>query len=325
MKILNLSFGDAAGAGYSLSHALNKIPDIQSINLRSSNNYIDYPTIAEMRFYKEDQARKIVEDSDAVIFHTAVQPFLTGMKLDRDRLKAQKKLVYFHGSEARNYGSQIIAQADEFFGEGGYEVVVSTPDLLTIMPQATWMPVARSFKEIKEKYSLCNQDQKALDSFGGAQPKLILAHAPTSHSMKGSEVFFKTITELVQRYKNAEFLAIQNMTWDAALRNIGRTSIFYDQARLGAYGCAAVEASIFSEAIFVYLKPEVIDIMEKESGMHNPFIQWKDDAELLDRSLTLCEKPELIAEFGKGTHDYCKKMHDDVPVAKRLLKVVEAM
>jgi hypothetical protein len=126
-----------AGAGYCLSHALNKIDDIESINLRASNNNFDYPTIAEMRFYKEPEARKIVEASDVLIFHTAVLPYLTAMHLQKDRLAKQKKLLYFHGSEARNYGTQIVAQVDELFGAGGYELLVSTPDLLREFPQAT--------------------------------------------------------------------------------------------------------------------------------------------------------------------------------------------
>lgn len=325
MKILNLSFGDAAGSGYTLSHALNKVPGIQSVNLRSSNNYIDYPTIAEMRYYRETECRKMVEAADVIVFHTAVFPFLTGLKLEKDRLSKQKKLLYFHGSDARNYGNQIIAQANELFGSEGYKILVSTPDLLKLVPQATWMPVARGFKEIHSKYGLNNQDTRALRAFGGAQQKLVFAHAPTSQERKGSELFFRIITELIQHYKSAEFLPIQNMTWDAAMRAIARADIFYDQHILGAYGLAAVEASIFKETIFVRLNADVIECMEKESGLKNPFIQWANDDELRERSVTLCEKPSLIRHFGEKTHEYCLKMHDDLSVTRRFLKTVEAM
>jgi hypothetical protein len=325
MKILNLSFMDAAGAGYALSHALNKLPYIQSINLRSSNNYIDYPSIAEMRYYRETECRKIVEAADVIIFHTAVLPFLTGLKIDKEKLAFQKKLLYFHGSDARNYGAQIIAQADEMFGKDGYRILVSTPDLLRLIPRATWMPVARGFKDLHAKFALCNQDERALKSFGGAQEKLVFAHAPTSQERKGSELFFKIITELIEHYKNAEFLPIQNMSWDAALRSIAHADIFYDQHVLGAYGLAAVEASIFNEAIFVRLDPDVIEVMEKESGLKNPFIQWANEEELRERSITLCEKPSLIGKFGERAHAYCLKMHDEMPVVSRLVKVIEAM
>lgn len=314
-----------AGSGYTLSHALNKVPGIRAINLRSSNNYIDYPSIAEMRFYKEDQCRKMIEQADVIIFHTAINPYLSAFHLTKEHMAKKKKLLYFHGSDCRHYGTQIVAQADEIFGKGAYEVLVSTPDLLSIVPQAVWMPVARSFSEMHKQYALCNQDTRALKAFGGDVDKLVLAHAPTNPEIKGSELFFKVITELITAYKNAEFLPIQNMSHDQAMRAIAKADLFFDQHKLGAYGLAAVEASIFNEAIFVRLDAPVIEVMERESGLKNPFIQWVDDDQLRERAATLCEHPKLIGKFGKLTSEYCRKMHDELPVAQRFLKVVEAM
>jgi len=314
-----------AGSGYTLSHALNKVPGIQSINLRSSNNYIDYPSIAEMRFYKEEQCRKMIEQADVIVFHTAINPYISAFHLTKEVLAKKKKLLYFHGSDCRHYGTQIIAQADELFGKDAYKVLVSTPDLQSIVPEAVWMPVARSFSEMYKQYALCNQDTRALQSFGASVDKIVLAHAPTNPEVKGSQLFFKVITELITAYKNAEFLPIQNMSHDQAMRAIARSDIFFDQHKLGAYGLAAVEASIFKEAIFVRLDAPVIEAMERESGLKNPFIQWIDEDQLRERAATLCEHPKLIRRFGTKTYEYCKKMHDELPVAQRFLKVVEAM
>lgn len=314
-----------AGSAYTLAHALNKMPGVQAINLRSSNNYIDYPTIAEMRFYKEEQCHAMINRADAIVFHTAIRPYLSAFHLKPERLKEQKKLLYFHGTDCRNYGTQIVEQADEMFGKGNYHVLVSTPDLLKIVPFATWMPVARSFAELHKQFSLCNQDQTALKAFGGNIDKIVLAHAPTNPEIKGSALFFKIITELITEYKNAEFLPIQNMSHDQAMRAISRSDIFFDQNKLGAYGLAAVEAAVFNEAIFCRLDPDVIEVMERESGLKNPFIQWSSEEELRERAATLCERPKLIRRFGALTNEYCKKMHDEDPVARRFLNVVEAM
>jgi len=323
MKIMNVSFADSAGAAYALAHALNKEPNIQAINLRANNNYIDYPTIAEMRYYGEESAREMMYKADVVVFHTAVQPFFTGLHLDKNKLKDKKLLLYFHGSDARTYGTQIIKQADELMTK--YEVLVSTPDLLRAIPQALWMPVARSFTEIRIRYGLNEWDQNALKGFDAQIRKTVVSHAPTSQERKGSALFFKVITALVQAYPNVEYQVIQQMTWDACLRAMSKTSVYYDQHVIGAYGLAAVEASIFRAAVFCKLTQDVIDVMEKESGLKNPFIQWTDEEDLQTKSIGLMQNPSLRRKFGNEGYNYCKHVHDEKPVAARFLKIVEEM
>lgn len=323
MKIVNLCFADNAGAAFTLSHALNKQKDVQAISLRANNNYIDYPTIAELRYYSEESCRKMVYEADVVVFHTAVVPFYTGFHLDPNQLKHAKKLLYFHGSDCRSFGKQILAQADEKMG--AYEVLVSTPDLLKIVPQAVWMPVARSFSEIHTRYGICGQDHRALEAFGGAITKTVLGHAPTSTERKGSALFFRIITELIQQFPNVEYQVIQNLTWDACLRALSHVSIFYDQHLIGSYGLAAVEAAIFKAAVFCRLNPDSIDVYEKESGIHNPFIQWANDDDIRTQSFMIVQDARLQRKFGQMAYNYCKAVHDEGPVAARFLKVVAGM
>lgn len=336
MKILNLCFADSAGAAYTLSHALNKLDGISSINLRANNNYINYPSIAEIRNYNEASCRGMVYESDIIVFHTAIKPFYTALHLDKKEMKDKKKLLYFHGSDARAFGGQILKQADELMKD--YDVLVSTPDLKEIVPQAHWMPVCRSFSEIRRTYGLCNQDVKALKKFKAAKRKVVLGHAPTSQQRKGSEIFYKVITEMVEAFPNAEYQSMQNMPWDSCLRAMANLTIYYDQCVIGSYGMAAVEASIFKSAVFCLLRPDVIEIMEKESGLRNPFIQFgdversKEEGKLLpdldvlrNQSYMLIDNQRLQRKFGKMAYDYCKKMHDEKPVVKRFLKIVDDM
>lgn len=337
VKILNLSFEDSAGAAYTLSHALNKVDGISAINLRSNDNYIGYPTIAEVRHYNEASCRQMVYDADVVVFHTAVLPFYSALHLDKQRMLDKKKLLYFHGSDCRTFGDQIMKQADEWMGK--HEILVSTPDLkLQYAPSAHWMPVARSFSEIKREYSLCNQDMHALKAFKAEKTKVLLGHAPTSQARKGSDIFYKVITELVESFPNAEYVGIQNQPWSNCLRQMSRLSIFYDQCLIGAYGLAAVEAAIFKVPVFCLLDPDVMKMMEVESGLPNPFIQFANqvasvekhelipDTDILrTQSFMLVDNPKLRRKFGAMAYEYCKKMHDEDAVAKRFLKIVEGM
>lgn len=326
MKVLNLCFADMAGAGYTLAHALNKRKDVQAINIRANNNYIDYPTIAEMRYYREETCRQMVYSADVVVFHTAIKPFFSGLHLDAAQLKDKKKLLYFHGSDVRTYGKDIVKQAEEMFGVGGYETLVSTPDLLRLIPTGVWMPVARPIDEIKRVYGMCGQDHRALKAFDGDIRKVVVTHAPTSQERKGSALFFRIITELILNNPLVEYQVVQNFTWDQCLRVMARTNVYYDQHVIGAYGLAAIEASIFRAAVFCRLDPDVIEIMEREfPTVKNPFIQWADDDDLRSKSKLLTENPSLARKFGTKGYEYAKTVHDEKPVADRFMKVVEGM
>ncbi len=324
LRVLNLATQDMAGAGYCLSHALNKIDGVQSINLRTSNNYINYPSMTEARHYGQSGCKAIVEDAEVVVFHTAVRPFIDAFQLDKERLKGKKKFLYFHGSELRNYGEQLIKDATDVIGN--FTVLVSTPDLLKLVPKdydAHWMPVARDFQAIKSKYGDNEIDLSAVEAWGALKRKIVFGHAPTNLQLKGSALFYKIITELVETLDDVEFLSIKDLPWDSCLRLLRTVNVLYDQHIIGSYGMVAVEASIYNAAVFCKLKPDVATFLEKEAGMPQPFIQWLDEDELRTQSFIIAENAEARREFGRKTNAFCRKLHDDYNVAARFLSLVE--
>ncbi|MDD5263870.1 MAG: hypothetical protein PHU43_03440 [Candidatus Bipolaricaulis sp.] len=323
LKVLNLSTQDMAGAGYCLSHALNKLGDVQSINLRTSNNYINYPSMTEARFYGKDGCKKIVEDADVVIFHSAVRPFFDAFQLDKEKLKAKRKFVYFHGSDCRNYGEQTIKDAKEVMGD--FEILVSTPDLLASVPKENshWMPVARDFQAIKTKYGDNPLDMAALNGWAELKRRTVLGHAPTNLQLKGSAIFYKIITEVLETLDDVEFQSIKDLPWDSCLRLLRTVNVLYDQHVIGSYGMVAVEASIFGAAVFCKLKPDVATFIEREAGIKQPFIQWLDEDELRTQSYMIAQDPKLQQEFGVKTEEFCHRLHDDINVASRFMRILE--
>ncbi len=314
-----------AGAAYHLCHALNKLgKDIQAVNLRANNNYFNYPTIANMRQYSADNCREIIDRSDVVVFHSAVRPYFQSLlAIDKEKLKSKKIFLYLHGTEARTMGEEICTQADEYFGVAKYTVLVSTPDLQELIPAAKWMPVCRSFSEMLAKYRLADRDRKSLRSFGVESKKVIFCHAPTAPEIKGTATFYKAITDVVQYLPYVEYVPIQNLSWEACLRAMSEADVYFDQCVLGSYGAAAVEASVFRMPVFCLLSRDVAETMGRESGVAQPFIQWSSDDDLRTQSYMLAEKPELREKFGQMSYDYCRKVHDEKPVAERFLRYVD--
>jgi hypothetical protein len=323
VKILNLSIEDSAGAAYTLSHALNKQKGVSAINLRMSNNYINYPTMADAKYYNREACQKIISSADTIVFHTAILPFMAAFNIDKEQLKQKKCLLYFQGSDCRHYGKAIMQQAKDSLGN--FETLVSTPDLLEFIPEAKWMPVARSFSEITEKYTLPKPDADALKALNAHQVKVTLGHAPTNTERKGSALFMKIITDLIQSDPLIEYQVIQNMSWDSCLSALRDVDVYYDQHIIGAYGLASIEAAIFKAAVFCKLNTNVLDVIKAETKLCNPFIQWETEDEIRERSFALAKDAKLRRKFGTNAYNYGKAVHDETPVATRFLKIVEGM
>lgn len=323
MKILNLAVEDMAGAAYTLSQAINHTTDHHAINMTLSSNYINYPTMANAKYYNAEQVKKVIDNADTLVFHTAILPYMSAFNLTQEKLKNKKCLLYFHGTDCRYYGKKIVEQAQEYLPN--FDIVVSTPDLLEYMPQATWLPVARSFKDITQKYTLSAKDKRALHALGAYTTKTTLGHAPTNPERKGSPLFLKVMTQLIQADPNVEKSEITHVSWDQCLTQMRDVDIFFDQWVIGAYGLASVEASIFKAAVFCRLNPQVLEVIKRDTGFDNPFIQWETEEELFERAYACVYKPEIRRMFGTKAYEYCKAVHDDAPVAGKFLKIVEGM
>ena len=325
MKVFNFSFADSAAAAYTLCHALNKkIEGMEAVNMRANDNYLNYPTISHMRNYDRETVKRMILRCDVLVFHTAMQAFMAALGLSKEDLKDKKKLLYFHGSDCRVYGDTLLEQADEAWED--YQILVSTPDLLKLVPKgAEWLPVCRSFTDIKRLHSPSVKDRSALESYGEPHVKTMLGHAPTNPEMKGTNVFMRVITRVIEDIPTAHYRPMQNIPWDSCLKTMGTLDVFYDQCVLGAYGTAAVEASIFELPTICLLKQDVVEHMAALSGKRQPFIQFKNEDDLYEISMRLCMDAELRHDFGRMAYIYSKAIHDEKPVAERFMKIVSDM
>lgn len=323
MKILNLCFQDMAGAAYTLSHAVNKLTRHNSINLISTQSFAEYPVFAQMQDYSPQACRKLTEKADVIIFHSAARAYYQGLALSQKALKDKKKFLYLHGSDARLYGKELIAQADEYMEN--YTVLVSTPDLLLGCPKAAkWLPVTRSFTEISKQVKLSRRDRRALRSFKQPKSKVNFAHAPSSEIKKGSKTFYTAMTRIMRELPDVSFTTIRNQPWLNCLRLLSEADVYLDQDPpfVGSYGIASVEASIFYAASICKMQQPVIEIIKKETGLQSPFITFENIEKLVAELYLLAQDKSLRRNFGKLSHDFCMKIHDEKPVVERFMRLI---
>jgi len=328
LKILNLCFHDFGGGAYTLSHAINKHTKHHAINLRSTSDYLQFPTLASMKNHTVSGCRRIIEKADVVIYHTAVLPYFKGFALQPKVMAKKKNILFFHGSEMRSAGTDIMKEADEVLGD--YTLMVSTPDLLLTAPRpAHWIPTARSFSEIKRAFGYCNQDRRALRSFGVPRERVVFTHAPTHEATKGSPVIYKVITQMIKMLPHVSFVTIRHQPWANVLRTLSEVDVLFDsntpEDLPGGYGNISVEASVFKVPSISRLSNKLIGVIKQETGLKSPFITFNGEDDLTGKVWRLADDAKLRRIFGEMCHDYCKAVHDEKPVVDKFMRVVEEM
>lgn len=332
MRIIIVGVRDPGATGYCLAHAINKYTDHQCVNLRAQHSYINYPTIADMANYDVGLCRKMIYNSDVIMFQSGIKPFFEGLQLDTQKLRDKKKLLMCMGTEWRYGRKYLVEEAEKFLGDyqillGGAGMFLPSPKGEPCPDTAKYLPPVRSFSEIRRKFGLCNQDQNALKSFDVPKKKVVFCHAPTSEPKKGSVMFYRAITQVMRNEPNMAFSGIRMQPWATALSLISQADVLLDQNPpfpVG-YGAISVEASIFKLPIITKIDPRCIAWLKQHTGLDAPFITFSDEDDLMGKIQRLAVDTKLRRIFGNMTYKFCKQLHDEKPVVERFMRILEEM
>jgi hypothetical protein len=142
----------------------------------------------------------------------------------------------------------------------------------------------------------------------------ILSHSPTDQSKKNTEFVFRVFDEVSSR-RNITIDLIEKVSFAEAVERRKKSTIFFDQFKVGFYGNSALEAMQWGIPVACYLLPSkhlagcpVIDI---------PLVvnMWADEVcKILDSDMS---------ELSRKTKQWCDDVHSYESVAKRLTEIYQ--
>lgn len=213
--------------------------------------------------------------------HVALDGFLplTGADLgdDLSRLggRGQRLALIAHGTDVRDpdahrerYPFSYYADADPEWvaesrrlaarnrtlaAESGLPVFVSTPDLLSDLPSATWLPVTVD----PEQWSTPRP------AFAGGPPVVLHRPSRSRPPIKGTEVVDPILRELAGRGL-IRYLAPESVPHDVMPALVARADVVVDQILTGSYGVAAVEGLAAGRLVVGYVCPATRAAMPEE-------------------------------------------------------------
>lgn len=207
--------------------------------------------------------------------------------------------VYIPRAEA------IAARNIAYLEHAGKPVFVSTPDLLTDLPNAHWCPVA---------VDLPRWDTERTVRRPGSP--LRVAHAPSVAAFKGTHLIMPTLEKL-QREGVIEFTLIQGVPSADMPATFAQADVLIDQFRSASYGVAACEAMAAGCVVVGQAGDRVRSVVEDTSGLALPIVEATPDTlETVLRRLAL--DPEFT-EIAEASKEFVRHVHDGRLAAKTLV------
>jgi hypothetical protein len=175
------------------------------------------------------------------------------------------------------------AIVDEFRGP----IFVSTPDLLSIVPQARWCPVVVD-PMLWEGGQL---------PFQNARP--VVAHIPSMGQVKGTQLIEPVLLDMHDRgeIEYRRFSGIPAADMPALVKD---ADIVLDQFRLGSYGVAAVEAMAAGRLVIGHVTAHARGIVSAGHGQDLPVLEATPETlqQVLCDVLADVERARLLAARG---------------------------
>lgn len=256
------------------------------------------------------------------VFHFHFARTLLPLGFDLPVLKAKKKKVFleFHGSELRwkfnrkpedpntfgfLHGLPPVSQRNlnmlKKICDAADGIILHDSELLSHLPETDtkvyYLPLRIDISRFVPNYP---EDGKK---------KVVIVHAPSKRSVKGTDYVLNAIEELKRQY-DIEFILVENMTNDQAIEVYSKADIIVDQLLIGTYGVFACEAMALGKPVITYLSEEMIKDFPPELPVVSSSIYTIKD--VLEE---LILDPSRRREIGTRGRIYVEKYHDFKKVA----------
>lgn len=174
-----------------------------------------------------------------------INDYLAGKKPSILSTKWQKKLII----DSNNFAKHII---------------VSTPDLLQIIPQANYFPVVINIEQFMNELKVVSSQSKS-KIFKSNKIKIL--HAPSNSKVKGSRLIDSIMEKLLQNNDKIEYLNTLDLQRNTgSVYSVSRYELFQlyteadiviDQMVIGWYGLQSIEALLAKCFVICYVEDKL--------------------------------------------------------------------
>jgi len=194
------------------------------------------------------------------------------------------------------------------------KTLVSTPDLLKLLPEAVWQPNLAPI-------NAPNYLPRSIET----NNRVRVCQAPTRKDLKNTAEFEVVMASLERKYGNVEGIVITGTRHEECLRIKQTCDIHFDHMQ-GYYGVSSLESLSQGKPVITGLDEWNIKYIKEFSGCENvPWVIARNRDELEDRFEELIGSGALRNTIGKKSRRFMEQNWNEQKVLNILLGVYEEL
>jgi hypothetical protein len=320
LKILMIAVNDPAGTGIAFCRAVNRLErdDRHSCRLVTLETRYTHSWGKDLHVPDLDEAglaelERLLKTSDVLHFHmTADEHLRLGPFLPADFLAGKAVVHHEHGHH--DFRSDPERFRAKYRALGRNNLLVSTPDLLRMMPEARWQP-----NLVHEQEALFRPAERQW--FG----PLNIAHSPTRKDLKNTDDLLAVVDELSRSGLDLRLDLIDNVPNAECLARKQAAHVLFDHMQ-GYYGVSSLEGLSQGLAVIAGLDAWNRQHVAEFSGTEDlPWVVARNRDELAARLRELAGDLERCREIGAASRRFVEERWSEAKVAGRLADFWDAL
>lgn len=317
MNILMIAVNDPAGTAIAFADALNELSPhfcrVATLQTRYNHGWRKDLHVPDLDEAGLEELHDALVRADVLHFHmTADENLRLGPFCPRDHLCGKALVHHHHGHP--DFRGNPLKYREKYAALGRRDLLVSTPDLLDLLPEARWQP------------NLVDEDAPAHQPLADKpEAPFLVAHSPTNKSLKNTDDLLRVLRDLHAAGRDLALDLIDDAAHDECLRRKRRCHACFDHMQ-GYYGMSSLEALAQGLPTVAGLSEGCMAHMRDFAGADElPWLVARDP-ETLGRTLArLADDRDERARAGEISRRFMRENWSRRRVLGRLLEFYDAL
>ncbi len=319
MNILMFAINDPAGTAIQFCKAINRhsrhFSRLITLETRYSHSWEKDLHVPDLGPDGMEEIRILIEDADIFHFHmTCDEHHRFGPHLPADHMRGKAIVHHHHGHH--DFRSNPKSFRSKYKKLGRRNLLVSTPDLMKLLPEATWQPnVVPIHAPLLTPISGRFDDHTALK----------VCHSPTRKDLKNTDEFLAAIRHLSRDNLHIDMDLIDDVPNEECLARKRRCHILFDHMQ-GYYGVSSLEGLSQGLAVIAGLNAWTRQQVSRFAQTENlPWVLAHDQDQLESRLRELYNDRPLCEQIGLKGRLFMENHWSDKHVADQLIAFYEKL
>ncbi|MCB0311545.1 MAG: hypothetical protein KDD42_09930 [Bdellovibrionales bacterium] len=303
LNILMIGQNDPAGMMIAFANAINRYTEHSArvISMRTVYS-MDYEYDIELpRLENEDysEVEHLLKHSDVLHFHMLMDEYhQLGPLQIMDYIKGKGLLYHHHGTYDHQIFLARAPQYEELYKRSGKRALVSTPDLLQLLPSATWQPNLVPINDV---------DYLPRGEHLASQDSLQIVQAPTRKWHKHTKEFIAATDRIMLRHPNVQRRVIEGQTYRGCLKIKRSSHVVFDHMN-GWFGISSLESLAQGIPTIAGLDDWNISHIKEFTGAEElPWVVARDEKQLEYEIERLVVEPALRLDIGNASRKFMER------------------